>query len=161
MITADDHLFPNNVCNVLLAALQDLDADLTVLQRPLRLTDPAQSVSVYGAYWSPDSQSWETGHGMPGEPTISRYTITIQGLIRDMDVERGLQVHAALSAKIRAMLVRNTDVKGALGALTATLEGATERLTRWKVSNQDLMQTQVKSGWAFLSVTHIVVETAL
>lgn len=159
MIQASNLHFPNNIVNVLYPKLDALDADLRTFMRPLRATDPVQAVGVYASDWNPDRNSHEIGSTFPGMPTLSTYTVTIQALIKDMDRERGLNVHALLSRMVRSMLYTDTTLRVTLSGLTSTLNGATERSQRWGVSRQKFLANQLGAEWLYLSTLEFWLET--
>lgn len=164
MITADEPVFPNNAIVVLSDRFKLLDSagDVAVLRRPLRDTDPNQSIGVYGSLWTPDQTSLEMkGMDSPGpqEPTIQRYVLTIQGFVKDMDEERGLATHSVLSKMILAMLYRDVPLRVGLAELSTVLFGATERTTRWGVTTQRFLNNELDAEWLYLSTVECWLET--
>src|SRR3546814_47574 len=109
MIDSSTIVFPGNAVDLIATRSQSLDADLVVVKRPLRETDPVQCVGVYGSLWHPDEESLEMRGGPENlrEPSISRYLIAVQAMVKDMDEERGLATHSILSKMVRAMLYRD------------------------------------------------------
>lgn len=164
MITADNSIFPNNVIAGLVARFDEIDSDLFVTSRPLRTTDPLQSVGVFGTIWSPVLDSMEL-RGRLGansnEPTLGRYTITIQAYVKDADEERGAAVHSVLSGTVRAILYRDQPLRDYLGGLTSEVEGLTERAQRWGVTNQRYLTNELESEWLYLSSIEMFVETQI
>ena len=158
MITADETTFPNNVVELLEIRLAALDAGLVVFKRPLRATDPNQCVGIVAAQWTPDNESLEM-RGLPTEPTLSRYMVTVQAFIKDMDEIRGLNVHSVLSRRIRNMLYNDTPLRLALGSLSSTLDGATESARRWGVSQQRFFANEIEASWLYLSNLEFWLET--
>lgn len=160
MITNDEAVFPNNVVAILKTRTQLLDSDLFLCSRPLRSSDPVQSVGIFPAFWNPDEQSYETiGASAPGEPTLQTYQISIQALVKDMDEERGLAVHSVLSAMIRSMLYRDALLRVGLGALSVTMDGNTERAQRWGIRTQRFLSNELEGSWIYLSTLDFWLET--
>ncbi len=108
MIATSELDFPQNAVALIATAAKLIDKDLEVVKRPLRTTDPSQSVGVYGAQWAPEEDSYEMRGGLtgpgPSEPTLQRYLVTIQAFIRDSDEQRGLATHSLLAKLVRTML---------------------------------------------------------
>lgn len=157
MISADTTVFPSNVIEVLFEAATSLDADLSVYRRPLRASDPIQSIGIFPANWSPDERSQEIGGH--GEPTIQRYHIAIQAFVKDGDEVAGLAKHSKLSGMIRSMLYRDAGVRLALSSLSYTSLGVTERLMRWGVGRQQFLSNEVQASWLYLSTLEIWADT--
>ena len=80
MIEADSAIFPNNIVKYVANAMRTLDADIKVFERPLRDTDPRQSIGIHAQLWTPDDESLEMqGIGRPGVqmPTLQNYTFGV------------------------------------------------------------------------------------
>lgn len=161
MITEDTLLFPQNVVAVLSNASALLDPDLSIFRRPLRDTDPVQSIGIFAAQWYPQEDSYEMRGGLagPSEPTIDRYTITIQALVKDADEQRGLAVHSVLGKLVRTMLYRNPALRVGLSSLVTTTGESTERVTRWGVQTQRFHSNEISGSWLYLSTLEFWVET--
>lgn len=158
MITADETTFPNNVVELLQIRIDAMDTDLAVFKRPLRPTDPNQCVGITAAQWTPDNDSLEIRGGFQ-EPPLSRYMITVQAFVKDMDEIRGLNVHSVLSRRIRNMLYNDTPLRLALASLSSTLDGATESARRWGVSQQRFFANEIEASWLYLSNLEFWLET--
>lgn len=166
MISADEAVFPNNAVDILATRFGFLDSagDLKVFRRPLRDTDPVQSVGVFGALWVPDEESYEMkgmGSPAPQEPTIQKYSIAIQAFVKDMEEERGLATHSVLSKMILAMLYRDEPLRIGLAGLQATTLGVTERTMRWGVTTQRFLNNELDSAWLYLSTVEFWLETRI
>lgn len=162
MIQPDDTQFPNNVVEITSTRFSLLDSDLHVVRRPLRNTDPNQSIGVYAADWMPNEDSKEfraLGDVHASTPTLSRYRIIIQAFVKDMDQERGLNVHSVLSRMIRSMLYTDAPLRDALTQLSATLDGATEKTKRWGITSQRFFSNDLSGDWLYLSILEFWLET--
>lgn len=160
MIDPDEAVFPNNAAALIIARVPvAVDADLTVVGRLLRATDPAQSVGVTGAVWMPDPESFEITPAMAGIPTLQRYSITVQGFIKDADEARGLKAHSVLAYRLRSMLYADAPLKVGFSALQASLNGKTERARRWGVESQRFISNELDKTFLFLSVLEFWMET--
>ena len=161
MITDTVAVFPNNAVAAIKTAMQSIDSDLRIYGRPLRKSDPAQSVGVYGLQWLPDEQSYEIGGGLrgPGEPTISQYLISVQAFVKDMDEERGLAVHSVLSKLIRTTLYRDPTLMLGLRSLTVTMSGSTERTQRYGTKIVRFLSNEIDGNFLYLSTLEFFLET--
>lgn len=164
MITADQPVFPNVAIDVIAyrAKLLDPAGDLAVHKRPLLDTDEVQAIGIFGALWTPTQESLEMrGSARPGpqEPTLSRYSIAIQGFVKDMDQERGAAAHSVLSKLILAMLYRDEPLRVGLAGLSATVLGSTETLLRWGVTTQRFLNNELDAEWLYLSTVECWLET--
>jgi hypothetical protein len=156
-------VFPNNAVELIAARIpafcDPVPTDLIVHKRPLRSSDERQCVGVWPASWAPIPQTTE----MLGKPnfdaTLNRYTIAIQGLIMDMDEEKGLARHSILSAKLRAMLYRDAPLRVGLTALSVTDTGGTEHVQRCGVNAQRYIANEVEGSFIFLSNLEVFLET--
>lgn len=157
-ITATATVFPNNVVNFLDTQFQTIDADLFVVKRPLRNSDPNQSVGIFGQQWLPDEQSHEMlGNGFHN-PSLERYSMYVQAFVKDMDEERGLAVHSVLSEHVRSMLYRNDSVRVGLSSLSTNLNGVQKRTRRWGVRNQRYVSNEISGSWLYLSILEFWIE---
>lgn len=163
MIAADGTFFPYNAIDKIAEAFVpiDLDGDLIVVKRPLRESDPVQTIGVFASAWMPEENSYEMRGGLGGasEPTLSRYMISIQIYVKDMDAERGAAVHATLAKIVRSMLYRDTALHVALRALTANVAGSTESTRRFGVSAQRYLSNELSGSWLYLSIVDFWLET--
>lgn len=154
-------VFPNNAVSLIQTRAQALDSDLFVVRRPLRDSDSTQSVGVYGSQWDPEEDSYEM-RGVPAgrhEPTLSRYLITVQAFVKDMDEERGLVVHSILSKMVRSMLYRDNTLRVGLLALSVVMNGSTERTKRFGVNRQNYVSNELSGTWLYLSTLEFMLET--
>lgn len=159
MIEPRDDVFPNNMIGLISERSQALDNDLFVTGRPLRSSDPIQSVGVFPSMWQPVEGSQEMGRSNPGEPTIQTYSVNVQGFVRDGDELKGLKRHSTLSHMLRTMLYRDPAIRVGLPALSYTTGGVTERVMRWGVRNQRFLSNEVTGSWLYLSTLEVWAET--
>lgn len=168
MIVESTSVFPNNVVELVSERFKLIDEDLHVVRRPLRPNDPVQSIGVFGSLWTPDQESLEIigmgASGVPGpqEPTISRYVISIQAFVKDMDEERGLATHSVLSKMILAILYRDQPLRVALSQLTAEVLGVSERTKRWGITTQRFLNNELGDNeWLYLSTVEFWLDTEI
>ena len=162
MIVADPNSFPNPVIDLIAQHGQALDADLFVVRRPLRNTDPPQSFGVAAANWFPDNESIEMKGVVTGsEPTISQYLVTVQAFVKHMDEVEGLAIHSTLSRMVRSMLYRDNDLIVGLRQLSVTTSTYTERMQRWGIRSQRYFSNELNATWLYLSTLEFWFETEM
>lgn len=159
MIEADEPIFPNNVVLLTRTAFKAIDVDLQVFGRPLRNTDPRQSVGVFGQMWTPDEESIEMYGLFPHEPTLQTYLIGVQAFVKHGDEEVGLAIHSVLSNRVRSVLYRNEPFRVALSSLSATDSGTIESTRRWGVRAQRYFSNEIDAEWLYLSTLEFWIET--
>lgn len=164
MIDETTPVFPNNIVQAICDAMPSIDTDVgeRVLRRPLRQTDPTQSVGVFATQWAPDSESFEIGMGGPlgfHEPTLAQYFIAVQSFVTDFDEERGLATSSILSTLVRTMLFRNDSLRVALRSLSVVMEGSTEKTRRYEVRAQRFNNNEIDGNFLYLSTLEFWLET--
>lgn len=159
MIDADQSVFPSNIVKLVADRVPSIDSELSVFRRPLRSSDPNQSVGVFPAMWVPNENSQEIGRTNPGEPTIQTYHVTIQAFVKDGDEVTGLERHSALSYMVRSMLYRDPMLRVGFPALAFTYQGVTERVRLWGVRGQRFISNEVTGSWLYLSTLDVWAET--
>lgn len=160
MITNEgDPLFPMNAVQLLAARFTMIDADLYVCQRRLHPTDPAQSVGVAAESWMPDPESYEMLGGQRSEPTVQRYYMSVQSLVKDTEEQRGIAVHSKLSQMVRGIILTDIPLRDSLRALSTNLYGVAERTLRWSVPAQRYLANELQGQFTFLSTTQVLLET--
>lgn len=160
MITNDgDPLFPMNVVSLVSTRLSLIDTDVQVFQRRLVGSDPVQCIGVSAATWSPVPRSEEMGGGLAWMPTLERYVINVQTLIKHTDQQVGIAIHSKLSKMVRNILLTDSALLQTLPTLTSTLYGVTERFTRMTVPLQRYLSQELSGNLIFLSTVECQVET--
>lgn len=166
MITADQAVFPVNIVNELYdhfiifeGVAVPANERVAVFRRPLQPYDPTQAIGIFAGSWSPTPDSHEMGRPGNTGPTLGRYALTIQGMVRDMDEERGAAVHSVMAKMLRSMLYSDPVLRLALHSLSAGLGDQTERLKKWDIRRQDYLGNQVQGEWLYLSQIELDVET--
>jgi len=161
VIDALTPVFPSNVVDLVKTRAQLIDPDLFVTGRPLRESDPIQSVGIFGQQWTPNEESYEMVGAPAGrhEPTLQNYLISVQGFVKDMDEERGLIVHSVLSKKLRSMLYRDDPLRVGLLTLSVEMNGSTERAKRFGVRTQRYVSNELNGSWLYLSTLEFWLES--
>lgn len=163
MISEVIPVFPNNAVDIIATrALELIDPpDLYVVKRPLRKSDPNETLGVYAAFWNPVEDSYEMRGGNPtsSEPTLQRYMVFLEAFIKDMDEERGLAKHSVFSKLVRAMLYRDAPLLVSLRTLSSTVNGSTERTQRLGIRTQRYSSNELDGAFLFLSVIEFWLET--
>lgn len=160
MITETTPVFPNNVVLLVQDRIPDaVDPDLRVFRRPLRESDPSQSVGIVAAQWLPDEESMEIRGTGFHQPTLETYLITVQAFVKDFDEERGLATHSVLSEMIRSMLYRDAPLRVGLSALATSVQGVTKRTRRWGIRQQRYFSNEIEGNFLYLSTLEFWLET--
>ncbi|HEY6021685.1 MAG TPA: hypothetical protein VIY48_18005 [Candidatus Paceibacterota bacterium] len=160
-ISSNSTYFPYNAIDLMVPRFQTIDSGLYVCKRPLRESDPNQSVGVFAQQWMPNEDAYEMRGMSPSihEPTLSSYIIGIQAFVKDADEERGAAVHATLSKTIRTMLYRDNTLRVGLRSLSASVLGSLERTTRFGIRTQRYLSNELSGSWLYLSTIEFFLET--
>lgn len=150
--------FPDNVVDEFIVSMNAMAEFEAVVRRPLRPNDPNFCAGVFAGEWTPDEQEIK-GIGR-NEPTVQRYTFSIQTMVKHASEEEGIEVHNRLARRVRIMLYRDSDLRVRLGQLVAEELGIIERMQRWGVENQAFISNQLPdSNFIYLAVTNGWFET--
>lgn len=160
-VVEDLNLFPNNVVVLMTTRFQNIDEDIFVARRPLRESDPNQSIGVFAEAWMPDDESLEMRGAGPGQhlTTLNRYLISVQAFVKDMDEARGLATHNTFGNIVRRTLYHDDPLRLALNSLDIQGAGSGERLMKWGVRNQRYFSNEIKGTWLYLSTLEFWIET--
>lgn len=148
--------FPENIIEEIKVSLLEMEGVDHVIRRPLRPTDPTESVGVFAMSWSPED--WQIGQF---DPAVTQYLIAIQTFVKHGNEEEGVTAHARLAKRVRVMLYRDDDLRLRLGTLSAVEDGLTERTQRWGVRAQRYLSNELQGNFLFLAVTELWVETEI
>lgn len=151
--------YPMNAVKVIADRIDTWSEDLFVCKRPLRSSDPVQSVGVIPVSWTPEIDTLEMRGRPNAEATLNRYNLGIQAFIKDMDEERGLASHSILSKRIRGMLYRDVTLRASLAALSVSAGGGGERAQRWGVGAQRFLTNEIDGSFLYLSTLEFWLET--
>ena len=94
-----------------------------------------------------------------GEPTISRYRIDVQNLVKSTDETTGRNLFSVNAKLIRVLLYRDDVLGGNLRALSEDFLGSVERFCRYGVAQQRFFTVQAQATWSFLCTTTLWVDT--
>lgn len=150
-------VFPNNVCNLVAARIDDLyHDDLFVAKRMLMPTDGTRSVGIAPAWWEPDEDSYEFNSL---EPTVQIYRIMVQIFAKNTDKEIGIAEHSVMSKVIRSLLYRDQPLRVGLDTLSVTMNGVTERIQKRGIRRSQYISNEIQGNWLFLNTLEYYVET--
>lgn len=165
MIEVAESIFPHNVVEIVALPLGALDPDVECFKRPLRNSDPQQSVGVHAQMWDPDPESYEmlgAANIHPMQPTLQTYTYGVQAFVKDGDEERGLAIHATLAHRVRTVLYTYEPLKVALASLSVPYEnGQVEQLKRWGIRTARYFSGEIDSVNLYLSTLEFWVQTEI
>lgn len=163
MLEVSDSVFPNNIVKFVALAMGSIDPDIRIFRRPLRDTDPQQSIGVFAQAWSPDPESLEMqgiGSPAPQMPSLQQYILGVQAFVKDSEEERGLAVHAAMSQRVRAVLYTDANLQVVLGQLSVNLNPTyTESMRRWGVRTARYFSNEINAQMLYLSTLEFWIET--
>lgn len=158
-IAVDLNVFPFNALTLIVGAMEDIDSSVTVVERPLRSSDPNMTIGVFPVLWQPMQSSLEIGHMHHNEPTVQEYVLSVQGFVKHGDKDIGLATSTQLARLIRMTLYRSLPLRVALEALSVNDGISQERYLKATIRNQQFMNNQIKTQFAFLSVLDLLLET--
>jgi hypothetical protein len=162
MITVDDNAaqFPWNAVVLIATRLNLVDEDIPCFRRRLYSTDPVQTFGCSPANWHPVQDSLEMrGADLAQEPTIQKYSLVVQAMVKDTDEERGIAVHSQMSKIARSILLTDIPLRDSLRALSADLYGVRERTLRWSIQSQRYLSEELKGQFTYLSTIEVQLET--
>jgi len=152
--------FPNNAVEVMVPYFDQINSDIDVVRRPLRPSDADHMIGIFPALWMPwGDEAYEMGHPNPGEPTLQQYQIGIQGLIKHGDSVVGLALHSILANLIRTVLYKNAFLRQAIGGLSVSVGGVTERVRKWEPRVQRYIGNEVEGNFIFVSTAEVMIMT--
>lgn len=152
MIKPGDTEFPNN-CIALLAARAQAYCDpnplagesaVQIYKRPLRTSDPTQSIGIFPSMKRPDNNSFEF---TSLEPTLKRYTVILQTVVQDTKEEDAISVHSILSNRLWRMLYRDSPLNMGLTALNVVADNSIERIQRRGVELQRYLSNEINGSF--------------
>lgn len=166
MLDSSVMCFPMNAVDLIAIRLESIDPEtapgandgIRIYKRPLRVEDDTETIGITADHWIPDKNSMEMRGGTV-EPTLQRYTVNIQGLVKDADEDRGIATHSLLCSLIRSMLYRDIPLGLAFRELSVTVGGVREKSTKWGVVSQHYLNNQLKGSFIYLSRLEFYIET--
>lgn len=161
MITVSDAVFPNNIMNLMKVRVPvAIDADMRIFLRPLRSTDPDQSIGISAGVWVPDKATQEMNASMQNLPTEQEYTVLIQSLVKHADEEAALNIHSVVASRIRSMLYTDSLLQLGFSQLSVASGGRTEQAMRWGPRTQRFISNEVSGTFIQSSITEFCLYTA-
>lgn len=136
--------------------ITDLANKVSVVLRPLNVTDPSFSIGVFADTQTPVLDSYE--FGPTWDPTLERYMVNLHVLVKATSEETGLTMHSAFSTAVRSILGGSDAIRLALGGLTTTQFGVTKRLKRWGVQSTKYASQSLAGQHLYLSVIELMIE---
>ena len=156
-----DANFPGTFVDLIKARMGVLVPGHQVVGRSLRPIDPHQTIGVFSGDWSPIPGSMEmSGPDRAGEPTLARYTVNVQNMVKVADEEMGRRLSSVNAKIVRAVLYRDATLKVSFAGLSETLMQRTERYARHGVVRQRFLASELpRAGWVYLTTTEVWFET--
>lgn len=148
--------FPMNVLDELAVAFGTHMPNHTVIQRPLRYSDPNQSIGLYAVDTNPLQEAMVIGQQ---EPILNRYNYRIQNLVKHSAEITGKSWFTLDAKTIRAVLYRDNALTLRLAALVEEVLGTREVAKQWGVSRQRFLSNELQSQFIYLAQTDFWLET--
>lgn len=156
-IVAGDVVFPDNAIALIVARIPAaVDPDLTIVRRPLRPTDPTQSVGVFPLTLVPNDPSIEF---KSVQPTLNRYAVIVQSMVKEYDEAAGISINSILSARLRSMFYRDVPLHVGLTALSVSMNNSVERMQRRGITNQRFLSNEIQGVFSYASWIETWLET--
>lgn len=141
-IDGTEAVFPNVVVDLIFEQAPKSLPIQAAFKRPMRSSDLDQSFFVYSSNWRPDANSYEIGFR---GPTIERYEIGIQALIKDLDRDRGANRLGVLSELIRTFVYSDHSLRLGLDQLSTSFGGMVKKVQKLTVTKQNYFVASPKS----------------
>lgn len=150
--------FPNNVIELMADYFDTIDSDVVVNRRPLNAMDNVQCIGVYPKKVEDVDSSMEIGRSFG--PTLERWIIGIQVMVKDADEAQGARDHTMLMGLVEDLLYNNQALNLALSSTTAlSLSGVRRRTQRRGVRNRNFLQGELAGDWYYLGTLEYYMET--
>lgn len=148
MILPGETEFPNNAIHLITLRIKSyVDADLQVEKRPLRTSDGPQCVGVFPSMKTPDITSNEISGGKPTGPTINRYSVILQAMVKDTVEETAISVHSILANRLFRMLYRDIPLDAGLTALAIVEDNSRERMQKRGIQLQRYLSNEIQGSF--------------
>lgn len=147
-IVAGELEFPNNAIALIAArAKQVVDADLNVFKRPLRTSDPSQSLGIFPSLKAPDAGSIETQGVDLRVPTIARYNVILQAMAKSTNEEEAISIHSIFANRLYRMVLTDIPLHTGLTALSVVANNTQERMQKRGVQVQRYLSNEVQGSF--------------
>lgn len=150
-----DPAFPQNIVDTLATRVVTLTGVDHVEKRELEPVHANGSVGIFAVNWVP--LDWEIG----AAETRGKYYVYLQTINKDAERDKGAAESSKLVKSLRVMMYRDTTLRLALGGLSETILGATERALRWGVQEQRYQSNVIRGEFIFVSATQFWLETEI
>lgn len=159
MLDGDEAVFPNVIVDLFFDRIPQTLPVQAVFKRPMRASDLDQSIFVYSSNWRPDSNTYEIGgHG----PSVEKYEIGMQALIKDTDRDRGANRLGVLSELLRTFVYSDEELRLGLGQLSTSFGGKTKKVQKTVVTKQNYFVATPKSRqFLYLSEMTLTVDVQI
>lgn len=158
-----DKPFPSNIIDGISPVLSALIPGATVIKRPLRPTDPNNSLGISANIFTPREDSFELIGQTRYGPTLSNYILTIQTFVKHTNEAEALEAGSLLASAIRYGLLFDPSVRVALSQLSYT-DGTgahTERFMRALIQGQRFLSNEINGTYLNLTNTELLIETEI
>jgi hypothetical protein len=131
-----------------------------IVARSLNTTDANGMLGISPDDWAP--LDVEMTGDSPFEPTVQRYTISLQHIVKHANEEEGQRIHREVAKALRLMLYRDPNFQVSLRGLFVREGTRKERTQRFFITDQRYAANQTgTTTFLYMSVTNIAVETEI
>lgn len=149
--------FPMNIIEELVTSYETFMPDHSIIERPLRYTDPAQSVGIFIVDQTPERQTLQIGQR---EPVVNTYSCCIQNMVKATDEVHGRKLFGLDAKTVRVILYRDTNLLVRLSALVEDFMGSRERFTQIGLSRTRFLNNELSRGqFVWLARSDIWIQT--
>ena len=144
--------FPARMINEIKVTLEQRMPSFPVVLRPIRATDPSQTIGVWSDNWMPVANTHIIGQP---EPQEANYLIKVANVVKSADEPNGRALFSLHAKMIRAILYRDADLRVRLNGLEELMLGSVERVQRYNVGRQNYVYTGTAASFVYLCVTDV------
>lgn len=156
----DDYQFPDCVTATIAQTLIDLDYVTNIEYRGISVDDPNGTVGFDVIDWQAGEEEMigQQGVTMPSEAV---HLVSIEFILKHSNEAEGVEQHRRALREIRSKLYGDATLGVALGQLSRTADGITERMLRWKVMRQQSGSNRIESAFVAMSALEFMFTTEM
>ena len=154
------YLFPDCVTATIAKAIIDLEYVNNIEYRGISADDPNGTVGFDVIDWQAGEEEMygQQGVTMPSEAI---HLVSIEFLLKHSNEAEGVEQHRRALQEIRSKLYGDATLGVALGQLSRSADGITERMLRWKVMRQQSGSNKINSVFVAMSALEFMFTTEM
>lgn len=149
--------YQDQLLDLIAARVIAVDDVNVVVLRSLNSTDAHGTLGLSVDDWAP--LEYEMGGPVPYEPSVQRYNLSLQHIVKWAKQEEGERKHREVAKAIRLMLYRDTDFQVSLRSLFVQENSRREGTRRFYITDQRYAQNLAAGVFLYMSVTGLAIET--